>query len=308
MKCIKPFTRHGQAYGCGQCLPCRVSKRRIWRTRIIIEAANYSNNQFVTLTYSDGNVPLTSSAGSRTILPTLVPRDLQLFLKRLRHHSPQKLRFFGVGEYGNETFRPHYHVGLFNFQPCSRGKTIESRTGRRLWFECCPTCRLVGTVWGKGDIEVRDLDAGKSGYLAGYVTKKMTSKEDARLLGRHPEFPRQSRRPGVGAVGVPAMAKLIEQFLNPEELVDVPMVAMIGDKPLPLGRYMRNKLRLALGLPEGAPDEVLRQAWSEQVLPLLKMAQTDEEAPTLRAQFFKANKTYADTLDFRRRNFEKGKL
>jgi len=164
---------------------------------------------------------------------------------------------------------------------------------------------LVGETWGHGDIEVRTLGAEKCGYLAGYVTKKMTAKEDARLLGRHPEFSRQSRRPGVGAGAVPAMAKVIEQFLNPDELVDVPLTVMRGDKHQPLGRFLRRKLRLSLGLSEGAPDEVLRQAWAEQVLPVLKMAKADSATPSLREAFRAKNAAYAESLEFRRRTFEK---
>lgn len=136
----------------------------------------------------------------------------------------------------------------------------------------------------------------------------MTAKEDARLRGRHPEFSRQSRRPGVGASGVAGMARVIEEFLNPEELIDVPQVLEQGHKPLVLGRYLRSKLRLALGLDEGTPDEVLRQAWYEQVLPLLQMAKASKSSPSLREAFRSQNQAYADSLALKMQIFEKGKL
>lgn len=136
----------------------------------------------------------------------------------------------------------------------------------------------------------------------------MTKKEDARLAGRHPEFSRQSRRPGVGAPAVADLALEIEKWVTPTDLVDVPMAVLHGKSPLPLGRFMRNKLRLSLGLPEGAPDEVLRQAWAEQVLPVLKMAKASSASPSLRSAFRAQNQAYADSLALKMSIHEKGKL
>lgn len=308
MKCVNPFQIGGGAYGCGQCTPCRVQKRRIWKTRIILESQQFTDNQFLTLTYSDEALPLILSGTSGTILPTLYPRHLQLFLKRLRRDYPTKLRFFAVGEYGDQTFRPHYHVGIFGLQPCRNGLTRTSHTGRRLALACCDTCQLVAKYWGRGDIEVRGLDASKCEYLARYVTKKMTKKEDARLLNRHPEFSRQSRRPGIGKAAMAGLATEITKWFKTDEIVDVPLMLGQGKKTLPLGRYLRNKLRVELGLPEGAPDEVLRQAWVEEVLPLLQMASKDRETLTLREAFRKKNQAYADSLEMRMKLREKGRL
>lgn len=94
------------------------------------------------------------------------------------------------------------------------------------------------------------------------------------------------------------MARLIRRYIDPDELIDVPstLTSANGMQSV-LGAYLRKKLRLELGLPEGTPDEVLRQAWAEQVLPLLQMAQKDEEAPSLGAQMAKANAAYAARLE-----------
>lgn len=244
----------------------------------MLEAMQHRSNAFVTLTYED-----TKLVASASGLSTLVPRDLQLFLKRLRERSPQKLRFFAVGEYGDQTFRPHYHVGLFNFPNCQRGQTHQSHTGRRLWSSCCGDCRMVGETWGKGDIEIRSLEASKCEYLAGYVTKKMTSAEDPRLEGRFPEFSRQSRGGragpgGIGFSGVERIAKAITQFVEPSQLIDVPPTIKQGKNAhLPLGRYIRNKLREQLGL-EGASREVLHEAWLDQVYPLWQKARASEKS------------------------------
>lgn len=169
---------------------------------------------------------------------------------------------------------------------------------------------MVGNTWGKGDIEVRALDPAKCEYVARYTIKKMTKGDDARLLGRHPEFSRQSNRPGIGASAVAKVAEVIRSVprLRIEDIVDVPSALMMSGKPLPLGRYMRAKLRLALGLPEGAPDEVLHQAWHEQVLPLLKISQTSKEAVSLREAFRQANAPHEASLAARQQRYGKGKL
>lgn len=270
-----------------------------------MEAMQYTENAFLTLTYNDDTLPFTK-AGT----PTLVPRDLQLFLKRLRKDTPTRLRFFAVGEYGDASFRPHYHLAGFNFSNCARGETRKSLVSKRcLWRECCSQCSMVGEIWGQGDIEVRGLDASKCEYLARYVTKKMTSKEDARLRGAHPEFSRQSRRPGVGFPGVAKLASTIRQHVDPKDLVDVPLTIKQGkNNHLPLGRYIRNKLRISLGLPEGAPEDVLQRAWEEQVRPVLELAKKDKRNPSLRQAFAARNAPYEAQLQAKMAMKGKGKI
>jgi len=63
------------AVPCGKCLACSSNYRRDWVARMILESQAHSDAVFVTLTYSDDNLP---DRGS------LVKRDLQLFFKRLR--------------------------------------------------------------------------------------------------------------------------------------------------------------------------------------------------------------------------------
>ena len=91
---------------CGLCLECRIQHARQWADRCVLEAKNYKDNYFVTLTYDDDFLPNHNS---------LEPRDLQLFLKRLRKTFPHtKIRFLASGEYGDSSFRPHYHLILLN--------------------------------------------------------------------------------------------------------------------------------------------------------------------------------------------------
>lgn len=208
---------------CGQCTMCRINKRREWTHRLMLETNLWSDNSFVTLTYSDDNLP---AGGS------LVPKDMQLFLKRLRKRYPRPIRFFGVGEYGTQTFRPHYHLALFNFTNCLRDRTKVSKNG------CCQVCDLVQDTWKLGQVFLGSLTPESAQYICGYVVKKMTKIDDERLNGRHPEFTRQSRKPGIGAFAAHEVASVMLQH----GIEEVPDVLQHGKKKLPLGHYMRKKI------------------------------------------------------------------
>jgi len=140
--------------------------------------------------------------------------------------------------------------------------------------------------------------------LGGYVTKKMTKKEDARLDGRFPEFSRQSRGGAVkGAVGIgaPLVAEFAKSFTRYHDAATTDVVGHLtaaGGKKRPLGRYLRNKFREAVGTTEEVKEGAARQAWVEQMLPLQKAAQEDVEAITLRAQIIKNSMALDQRLKF----------
>ncbi|MDX8558692.1 hypothetical protein OZ663_18615, partial [Elizabethkingia sp. HX CGY] len=46
-------------------------------------------------------------------------RDFQLFMKRARKLQEKKISYFLVGEYGSQTFRPHYHAIVFDVENIS---------------------------------------------------------------------------------------------------------------------------------------------------------------------------------------------
>lgn len=309
MKCTDPFVRGGTAYGCGRCRLCRVSMRSIWATRIELEALRYRSNVFVTLTYDDLSLPFVSVDHC---VPTLVPDHAKNFLKRLLKSSNAEFgwrqRFFLVGEYGDRTWRPHYHAAFFNFPACVRGATRRSLSGRYLWKQCCPVCELVGDAWNggetSGDIGLGALDKNRARYLGGYVTKKLTRKEDARLDGRHPEFSRQSRggrQKGSVGIGAPIVAEMAQSFSKFHDASTTDVMGHLtgeGGRKRPLGRYLRNKFREAVGTTEEVKDHANMAAWVEQMLPLLEAAKKDDAAPTLRAQVIKNSVAASERLRF----------
>ena len=253
MRCPVPIIVHGAAVPCGQCLSCRVNKRRIWTHRLLLEAASAAAQSFVTLTYQDEMEVF--SIGSR--LPTLVPQHLQGFLKRLRARvDPARIRFYGVGEYGESSARPHYHLVLFGYPNCERGVTFGDGSA------CCVHCELIHSVWGAGRIQVAEFNQSTAQYVAGYVLKKM-GRGHVELRGRYPEFSRMSLRPAIGSGLLWDISSTLLEHDREQTDVDVPNGLRHGRKVLPLGRYLRGKLREQIGRVKTAPQEVYSEAQAE---------------------------------------------
>ncbi len=218
--------------GCGQCLCCRIHRRRLWTTRIILESYTHDQCCFVTLTYAEHSLPENG---------TVAPLDLQNFLKRLRRKlEPRKLRFFAVGEYGDETWRPHYHLALFGLSSLDRSAIEQS------WS-------LKGVPIGF--IQIGELNPDSAQYLAGYTVKKLTRPDDpirpdprfpgGRLKGRHPEFARMSNRPGIGAVAAVIISQKVLKLPSTDliEYTDVPQSVRIKGKKQNIGRYLTSIVR-----------------------------------------------------------------
>lgn len=179
---------------CGQCVGCRLERSRQWAVRCMAEASLREENAFVTLTYSEECVPQSGS---------LVPRDLVLFLKRLRRRiEPRKVRFFGCGEYGEETMRPHYHLLLFGYDFPDKVRIKGTAKEYPEW-----TSETLDTTWGYGRTLIGSVSFESAAYVARYVVKKVTGSLAAshyryadgnRWVELEPEFGRMSRRPGIG--------------------------------------------------------------------------------------------------------------
>lgn len=261
MLCEAPLTiQTGGAHermlvGCGQCMPCRISKRRVWVHRIMLEAALHKENAFVTVTYRPDRLPLTVGG-----LPNLEPADLRNFLKRLRKAvEPGRIRFFAAGEYGDRTELPHFHLALFGYPTCWHGRSTYSSTRA----SCCPSCDLIRDTWGHGLVFLGTLGDDSAQYIAGYVLKKMTSLSDTRLAGRRPEFARMSNRPGIGADMMHEVASTLLKFNLETTQADVPVSLRHGTRQLPLGRYLTGKLRQYVGKDPGAPDAIKKERETE---------------------------------------------
>lgn len=221
----------------------------------MLEAHQYKENCFLTLTYADENKT------------ELDPDDLRNFLKRLRKHIyPHKIRYYAVGEYGERNERPHYHLALFGFPTCVRGKTQPKRNG-----SCCPNCDTVRQLWTHGLVDLARIEPASARYIAGYVVKKMNRPDDERLDGRFPEFARMSLKPGIGASAMDEVASAL--LIHHPDIPDVPSVLQHGRTKLPLGRYLRRELRHKMGRDKNAPETTIKEM-EEKLRPLREIAAT----------------------------------
>jgi len=245
--------------GCGQCLPCRINRTRLWTHRILLESRCHQFSSFVTLTYA-GHSP----TGSQ-----LIPRHYVQWLKRLRKSTGGKFRYFVVGEYGDENQRAHFHAALFGYPPCPYGNY------KFCPFSYCKVCRTMEKNWGHGSVAVGELARESAAYIAGYVTKKMTLVDDPRLQGRHPEFAQMSRKPGIGALAVPSIVDTLTTDGGCESIRragDVPLSLQHGRKSMPLGRYLRSKIRTTLGASSEEIAKAQMQKFAQEMRELLEKA------------------------------------
>lgn len=202
----KPFYAETIEVPCGKCIGCRLETSRQWANRCMLEAKDHEENQFITLTYDQENVPkakgvINFETGEIGEVLTLVPKDLQHFIKRLRryyeyNYNLKDIRFYACGEYGSKTERPHYHVIAFNLPLNDKKLLCIDKKGTRLYRS-----EIIEKLWTKGISSVADVTWESCAYVARYIMKKVKGKQAVELFkdtGREPEFTRMSRRPGIG--------------------------------------------------------------------------------------------------------------
>lgn len=176
---------------CGRCQGCRLERSRQDAVRCVHEASLHESNSFVTLTYDDQHLP----PGG-----TLVKRDWQLFMKRLRrrfsiydvslgHWLP---RFFMCGEYGELNGRPHYHACLFGVDFPDKVLLKEER-GERLYRSA-----LLDSCWKLGHASCGSVTFQSAAYVARYIMAKALGVSAGEKSETLPEFALRSLKPGLG--------------------------------------------------------------------------------------------------------------
>lgn len=174
---------------CRQCIGCRLDRSSQWATRLMHETAFHKNACFLTLTYSDDMLPKNRS---------LIPDHLTTFFKdlraRLEYYGKEKIKYFAVGEYGDQTRRPHYHAALYGPFGCDGPDDLRlaeepARSGASQFSH-----HHIAACWPHGLHRYSELSFESAAYVARYCLKKINGPAaQAHYLDRHPEFQRPSK-------------------------------------------------------------------------------------------------------------------
>lgn len=178
---------------CGRCDACLVRLRQEWTYRLREEERICADSYFITLTYSNENLPIREyveeDTGACFYDASVNKRDVQLFNKRFRKELSKlgiRTRFYLISEYGPRTQRPHYH-GIYFLDSVSDKDTIRD---------------IVAKCWSSPNITVAEVTEERIKYVTEYC------------LVRHdipdylePNFRLMSRNPGIGANYVDKMKR-----------------------------------------------------------------------------------------------------
>lgn len=220
MACITPYYVKNPRYTgvgsserqipvpCGKCPACLNRRTSAWSFRLLQEDKVSQSALFVTFTYDNDSVRISPRG-----YMTLCKKDFQLFMMRLRKISPPlpKIKYYCAGEYGSQTFRPHFHAIIFN-----------ADQGR---IERC---------WKHGLTYFGTVSGASIGYCAKYINKgkiiPMHAKDD-----RVPECSLMSK--GMGASYLtPAMVDWHKSDLTRNYVV------LEGGVKASLPRYYRERI------------------------------------------------------------------
>jgi len=224
---------------CGKCAACMLKKRFEWSTRLQHELQYATSAAFITLTYSDEYFEKKHPIGS-TINQLLMfeevdqnimvgikefdeylkdrtsvkKKEMQDFLKRFRHHDKSpNIRYYAVGEYGEKSLRPHYHLLMFNFDyPNLEQNLLKS--------------------WSYGLFYIGSVTEASIHYVSGYVMTKQFSPNDDWC---ERSFALMSRKPGIGSAYLQDVA---EHYINNPK----PYLTMKGGYKVGMPRYYKDKL------------------------------------------------------------------
>lgn len=210
-ECYTPYlTKEHGFVPCGKCESCYKRTISAWSFRLMQQDRVSHTSQFITLTYDTQHVPITKNK-----FMSLDKRHCQLFFKRLRkanEYHGRKISYYLAGEYGETTFRPHYHVILFN---------VELDT--------------ILPAWGMGDCHYGTVSEASVGYSLKYISKPSRvplHKNDDRV----PEFSLKSKGLGLNYI-TPAIYRW--HHADPEER----MYCNLKDgKKIAMPRYYKQKL------------------------------------------------------------------
>ena len=290
------YVKDFQEIPCGHCIECYLNYSQQWANRCMLELTDYEPCEcwFLTLTYDEQHI---MDINSDVFAGTLMKSDLQKFWKRLRQFverdvgEKSRIRYFACGEYGTNTFRPHYHAILYGFPWTDLHPIGRSKSGFPL-FECL----TLGKIWGNGYVTVSPVTWETCAYTARYVMKKVDKSYDQNLYEKNNlerEFVTMSRRPGIG---------LSYYELHKEKIYEFDQIILStadGGKIIHPPKYFDDKYEL--DNPEKYEEIKEQRKEKAENIRLEKMCHTDKE-------YLEQLRTEAETLQRRLKGLRRDKI
>ena len=239
--CKKPLILPDRVVKCGQCIECLIQRSQEWSFRLEEEAKDAKSGVFLTLTYDPDEIPICEDENGN-LHTTLYKKDVQNFLKKCRYYQGKhdgdwknKVRYFAIGEYGDETKRAHYHMIIFNLSP----KTINK----------------LDKIWNKGFVKRDDVNP----KTIRYVTNYMLLKDKDIIPCQQKPFAIMSKKPILGA------GYVIRNYATHVDDID-PELKRAGKHKRPLFRSLSNQVFTPKQIPEFRKkrDEMLNP-WIENI-------------------------------------------
>ena len=186
---LQPTDENTQQIPCGKCISCKLSYAKEWALRITHESSLNRHNSFITLTYNDEHLPKDKSVHKS---------EVKNFIKRLRKYLTVKygrkhngfdkngkekfkpnveIKTFYCGEYGEQRYRPHYHIIILGYDFPDKQFLRTSQGGHTLWDS--PT---LDKLWKKGFSNIGEVTFESAGYIARYCFKKQKDKKQYQFV------------------------------------------------------------------------------------------------------------------------------
>lgn len=124
----------------------------------------WKESTFLNLTYDEQNLPINGS---------LCKKHLQDFWKRFRARIKSPIKYYGVGEYGEKSLRPHYHAIIFGWQESIDKLSLHRGLDGKRRF----SSSLIAELWPLGNNIVGVVEHDSIQYVCGYIRKKLVGKD-----------------------------------------------------------------------------------------------------------------------------------
>jgi len=228
---------------CGKCLMCLKKRKAQWSFRLMEEKRDSFSAYFVTLTLKENYVSFGEdgySANKQDHLDFVKwlkyfenPKRLkerksisqeEIIRKRNCVDCSEKLKYYGVQEYGDQEGRPHLHYILFNVHDIGNLHNAWSKQVRISKGKYIPGD-------SKGKIDIDEVNVNTVDYVLKYMVKQ--KKEDD-YQGKEAERSYMSKGLGSGVIN--------DQFVKQISRVDGNSVVNQRGFKVPLPRYYAKKL------------------------------------------------------------------